>query len=1611
MMNESLDDDNSKEHVDWTICILCQESSSSKGTVVQNPRIDSYQILLDVVMERAGLNDGHFVVLQKRLQGCTKEILIDRKTTWHRSCYSSATNQTELHRSRDRFEHNMSAGRYSMKKRGYKRSSSEMEGDEPLSTMPFTRSVTKPLSKDQCFFCQSDNGQDLLAVRTENSGKALRQAIEISQDPMLMTRLSNAISPCDAHAIDVRYHKLCWTKHVFHVLRDHTNDKAKSTTQCLPLQMSCLIELINLIDVQTQNKAYVPMDVIEKTYITMLGGSLEAQKHTPTLTRQWLKEQILQDLPNVKSVRQKDRRKPSVLYCPEVCEEDMVHMYMLQRNESEMDNTKMLYKTAKLIRKHVTMFTDAKKQSDSVTVLSTAKDVPPELYSLIRWILVGPDEELQTEIRQRTVDQSVLTLSQNIMYAFKTKRQIQHRPKQATDTFRTHHARENPQVLGLALAVHHDTRNKKLIDLLHSQNYCVPYGRTLLMETAIANAVVENTKHFDGMYVPPFIKKGTFVFFAVDNTDFAEDTVDGKGTTHGTITAVYQKANATGDVVAPSLQLVEAKTLSVAPYHVPIKPCSKPKPGLAKRAQAFEVDTTGVAETYELTTLGWIIAFALSRERNIGEQSSLPGWAGFKSLVSSGQSLTQVGALPLLPEVAHEWSTMLTVILQASQLKKLVVGEEHPTVITFDMALYEKAVQLLDSREFLKRTVLPRLGELHTVMAALRALGTSIENSGIDDAWIEADVYGSATTRQILKCAHYKRTLRAHIHTYMALYEILLDKFFTEKPNLKSICSKPVNELHEACASTSLDGIADANDRLIQTLNNENVMDQLKTWEAEKCANAMFKSITNYLHNVETILYFVEASRNSDLVLHLQAGEALSKLFFALDRLKYKRLWPRYIADMHELKRSHPETWRELHDGNISVTKSEIPFVSIGADHACEQLNRMMKIHSGLIGISNNANARQRFFLATPEMSCLSTKFKGQFGVTAHKPQEHHDVQPSAVKKEHNAVNKIKAAILSHGNPLEAEGDQLYNFITHAYVPQESVPQILNVNKSGQKLYEEYVVERINGDVSLWAPVKKQNNAMFLSGNKKQSVKVRDKSVDLKETKELYGRLMVLAKSHRDINQKNAVGNYEFTLTPRALFAPDGSILPCTDKSKLIHCLEKLGKPNDTHPNSQAPVSEEHVDEAETSSAPPSESYKIAIVDGMVLIQQMAKKPGTISTVKDLGRQFNDKLLVLTEDFDEVILVFDTYKANSLKQKTREKRRQVKHPIQYQIADDTNINHIPMARFLSHEKTKADLTEYLAHTVLVNNAKSHKIFITSALGRTKSNRDMEFEDNNHEEADTLMICLAAAASQRCPGARMVFFSPDTDVLVLVVAHYDKLCKHTAISMVSGTFEIEPIWSALGPGKAAALPILHAFTGADNVGRFSGIGKTKWFQQYMKVDMDIISAMTELTKEGELTQEVKDALANFVCLMYCPKGIHITSIPDLRWHLFCKHLAESSKLPPTPGALEEHIERVRVQSMVWSQATVMVQHQFDPIKHGYYQNDHGDILPTTTKVPPAPQAIVELVRCMCKAHCTTQRCSCRRHHLVCTDLCLCGRDCENDEDCNAENDTQDSDEDL
>ena len=318
----------------------------------------------------------------------------------------------------------------------------------------FTPSCTMPFNKNLCFFCQEDNDEKLIKLCTEIAGEALKSAVENSQNPEFKVRLNPIFSPTDAQAMEVKYHKSCWTKHVFHPTR--YQDVAKRTSRVNPLQNVCLIELINCVDLQTKNKAFLSMDDIEATYMSMIGEEGMAN-HFPAFTRQWLKDKICTELPSVKSVLQKDRRKSAVVYSPDACNEDMLHSVI--KGDYDLNDMKTIFKAAQIIRKTMSDFKRVKTEN-VIPVSSNIDDVPTELYSMIHWLIVGSVNELKTDRRTTDVDRIALTVSQNILYGFKSNRQAKYKPIRDRATFRHPREKETPRVLGLALTVHHDTRNK-----------------------------------------------------------------------------------------------------------------------------------------------------------------------------------------------------------------------------------------------------------------------------------------------------------------------------------------------------------------------------------------------------------------------------------------------------------------------------------------------------------------------------------------------------------------------------------------------------------------------------------------------------------------------------------------------------------------------------------------------------------------------------------------------------------------------------------------------------------------------------------------------------------------------------------------------------------------------------------------------------------------------------------------------------------------------------------------------------------------------------------------------------------------------------------------------
>ena len=174
----------------------------------------------------------------------------------------------------------------------------------------------------------------------------------------------------------------------------------------------------------------------------------------------------------------------------------------------------------------------------------------------------------------------------------------------------------------------------------------------------------------------------------------------------------------------------------------------------------------------------------------------------------------------------------------------------------------------------------------------------------------------------------------------------------------------------------------------------------------------------------------------------------------------------------------------------------------------------------------------------------------------------------------------------------------------------------------------------------------KVGNTMLTSGNKTTTIKLRDKTVYLTATKDLYGRLMIHAQSTRDIDQKGAIENHEFTLTPRSLFPPDGSVLRCTDKSQLIRLPEMLGKVAELEqgrlPSEETGCVYECYMDEDATQVLPTESPDVnrGITHGMVILHKIQSI--AFGMVVDVSHSFNCQLLSMTREYDEIILVFDT---------------------------------------------------------------------------------------------------------------------------------------------------------------------------------------------------------------------------------------------------------------------------------------------------------------------------------------------------------------------------------
>ena len=170
-----------------------------------------------------------------------------------------------------------------------------------------------------------------------------------------------------------------------------------------------------------------------------------------------------------------------------------------------------------------------------------------------------------TGVKNDYLQQKVDSIAQTLMYECQTERQT------ALLSEKIRHTREFPLQVGVGLTIHSKTRSKFLVQLIHGLGISIDYNKVLRLETTIANEVIRRTEENQGLYVPPELVRGRFLYCAADNLDFLEDTPDGKGTLHATVMTCYQESQGEQMPQAVTLHdtsIQQTRSLKLLPYQM-----------------------------------------------------------------------------------------------------------------------------------------------------------------------------------------------------------------------------------------------------------------------------------------------------------------------------------------------------------------------------------------------------------------------------------------------------------------------------------------------------------------------------------------------------------------------------------------------------------------------------------------------------------------------------------------------------------------------------------------------------------------------------------------------------------------------------------------------------------------------------------------------------------------------------------------------------------------------------------------------------------------------------------------------------------------------------------
>ena len=801
-----------------------------------------------------------------------------------------------------------------------------------------------------------------------------------------------------------------------------------------------------------------------------------------------------------------------------------------------------------------------------------------------------------------------------------------------------------------------------------------------------------------------------------------------------------------------------------------------------------------------------------------------------------------------------------------------------------------------------------------------------IADSGGPAALTDTEVLAPGSLNGFLSGKHYNRCNRLHELLCLAM-EVLHFRSFM-------LSYEGKDELEELFRERSIDDSTDV-------LSDEVFIRGLSAYEAYSeltrsgCHGLTAQFWLMYVDIMRTLRMFERSIRTNDIDLFIYTLSSITALFFATGHSNYARYLSKYQLDLMNINETHPGLRSTLLDqGVFSVRRTKNDFSRVPVDLTLEQTVNAdaSSRKTGLSSVTNNYSARLKWCVTKFVRSSFVSKIKAYCRL--EKTNESiRELNPCRIMRNKRDLDLILNNFVGTRNPfdssLESESSQkrLFNLSTGRAASHVVAQSLLGVPSDGKKRHHQFVDQCVDNPKRFEESIPKPKLVTLASESTKATKTIANKTVELKCSRDLMGRLVVLATEQKlDLR---VILNYPLMPVPFSMASPDGTILK-TDKSSLRDHLESKTSQSHGTPSHDGP-----------------KNVTCCIIDAQFLLHVLP--PNILGSYGDLARSILISA-VSQGDSADIRLLFDQYpEAISLKSCERNRRGSI--DVQFSITGPKQKRPSDLRRALASESFKRELPKFLVEEWKNNSYQNilgdRKLyvdipgdcFLFEADGHEITRKRINNLCNNHLEADTKVCLHALHADQAVEEPKEILVrASDTDILVILVHHSARIKSH--IWMDSGHsssnsrryIDINKIQKEIGQNMCSALPAFHAYSGSDFTSCFYMKGKKLPYEKLVK-DPHAQEAFADLSTSTKVKVGTRKTLGRFTASVYGSRNPKV-SLNEYRHEVFMKaygpkvgHVNKLDKLrgmnasllPPCEAELTTKLQRSSFVSRMWTNA--------------------------------------------------------------------------------------------